>query len=341
MASSSTRKLCGIGNDCKQVGTFKCEGCFQAFCSQHVTDHRRLLGEDMIVITMEHDHLRETLTRQVAISDSNKLIKQVDDWEQESISKIRQKAKEIRQELLHLSTSHMDHLSTKLRHLSKQLTEGQKNDDFVETDIRRWRETLDFLKSSFGSRLEITMNQNDGIPLVQDIPVNCLKVTSELFDETSDNYVRIEKNGQVAVHDQSGSTYTEIRGKNEYLSGYHKIRLCIEQSNNYWTFLGINSKSVALQEKPYTSNAICGWSSDNCSWLNGKCTRHDSEPRIYMCTNDIISLFFDCEAHTISMFNERSKTKHDLQVNVDNCPLPWQLSVFMKEPHCRVRILSA
>jgi hypothetical protein len=58
-----------------------------------------------------------------------------------------------------------------------------------------------------------------------------------------------------------------------------------------------------------------------------------------MKTNDIISLILDCDERLIMMINERSKAKHELPVNIDNCPLPWQLHVVLHEPNSRIRIL--
>ena len=59
----------------------------------------------MNIIIDEHDQFQHALNQQTANSDSHPLIKQIDEWEKESIVKIQQKATELRQELLQLTTA--------------------------------------------------------------------------------------------------------------------------------------------------------------------------------------------------------------------------------------------
>jgi len=339
MASSSSRKQCANSNGCKQMAAALCEGCSQALCTKHFIDHRRLLGEEINVIISVHDEFQHTLNQQTTNHDLHPLIKQIDEWEKESIVKIQRKAKELRQQLLQLATVHLDELSKKLRHLSEKLKEGREHDSFVETDLRDWRKSLDDLKANLVSPSTFSISRHDRNPLVQNVSVNLIG-TNELFERVSDNKVRIEENGQVAIRDTSRDQ-TEIRGKNEYISGCHKIRLCIEQSADSWTFLGINSKLTPLQNHSYSSKSAYGWMNNNYLWLNGTHQSNTSASRIEMKTNDIISLIFDCDKRKISMTNERTNAKHELDVNIVQSPFPWQLHVNLLEANSRVRILPA
>jgi hypothetical protein len=339
MASALTRKQCANGNDCKQPSAALCEGCSKALCTKHFIDHRRLLGEEMDAIICQHDQFQHTLNQQTTNSDSHPLIKQIDEWEKESIIKIRQKAKEIREQLLNLTTAHTVDLSKKLRNVSEKLKEAREHDSFVETDLQQWKTTIEGLKANFASPSTFTINRQHEIPLVRNISIN-LGGTIELFERVSDNRIRIEENGQVAIQNASAvHSYTELRGKNEYTSGRHEIRLCIEQSADIWTFLGINSKSVPLQNQSQSSKSTYGWTNNNCLWLNGHGQKPTSAPRIEMKTNDIINLIFDCDNQKISMINERTLARHELTININYCPFPWQLHVNLSEPQSRVRIL--
>ena len=60
---------------------------------------------------------------------------------------------------------------------------------------------------------------------------------------------------------------------------------------------------------------------------------------IEMRTNDVINLVFDCDEHLIMMINERSKARYELPIQIDHCPLPWQLHIALHEPNNRLRIL--
>jgi hypothetical protein len=340
MASLSARKQCANGNGCKQMAAALCEGCSQALCTKHFIDHRRLLGEEMNVIISEHDEFQHMLNQQTTKPDSHPLIKQINEWEKESITKIQRKAKELREELLQLATGHLDELSKKLRHLSGKLQEGRESDSFVETDLRDWRKSFDDLKTNFVSPSTFSISRHGTNSLVQNVSVNVIG-GNDLFERLSDNSVRIEENGQVAIRDAS-SGYTEIRGKSEYISGRCEIRLCIEQSADTWTFLGINSKSTPLKNQSYSSKSTYGWTNNNnYLWLNGNILKNTSTARIEMKTNDRIRLIFDCDKRKISMINERTNAKYELDVNIDHCPFPWQLHVILYEPNSRVRILSA
>ena len=192
---------------------------------------------------------------------------------------------------------------------------------------------LDASPSSF------SFEKHENTPLVQNISL-IYTIENELFERTYDNIVEIKQNGQVIIHDRSYN-YTEIRGKNEYTSGHHKIRLYIEQSADKWTFLGINSKSIPLQKQPYNLKSVYGWTNNNYLWLNGECQPNRTTSRIEMKTNDIISLIFDCDQRKISMINERTNTKYELSVNINHCPFPWQFHVNLFEANSSIRILSA
>ena len=337
MASSALRKQCAHDNGCKQMAAALCEGCSQALCTKHFIVHRRLLGEEMNVIISEYDELQHTLNQQTANADSHPLLEQINEWEQESIAGIQQKAKELRQELLELTTVHLDGLSKKLRHLSEKLKEGREHDSFVETDLHVWKKALDDLKANLTSPSTFSISRHDKDPLVQNVAVKSLE-TNELFERVLENIVRIDENGQVVFHEKIDG-YVEVRGKNEYTSGCHEIRLFIEESADSWMFLGINSKSTPLQYKSYYAKSAYGWANDNYLWLNGKKHSNTSIFCIEMKTNDIIGLKFDCDTHKILMVNERKNAKYELDVNIKHCPFPWQLHVILFKSNGRMRIL--
>jgi len=162
---------------------------------------------------------------------------------------------------------------------------------------------------------------------------------NEKFELVSDNGVRIEESGQVVIHGTKHE-HIEVRGKNGYASGLHKIRLYIEKSSNIWMFLGINSKFTPLQSASYGCKATYGWTSNNDIWSNGLKNRNNSKDDIEMKKNDIINLILDCDKQTITIVNERTNKKHEMAVNIDYCPFPWQLHVNLFEGESRVRILS-
>ena len=339
MALSSTRKQCVNDGGCKQAAVTNCEGCSKAFCIKHMMDHRRLLDGEMNIIIDEHDHLKNTLNQQTSNYDCHPLIKEIDKWENESIAKIRQRAEELRKELFPLITVHKDELLKRLQQLSEQLKKSREQDDFIETDLQTWKKTLDNLLADLALPSTISINQSDNVSLVQNIFISCSLLDKEEFYLISSGMVRIEENKQLVIHD-TRSEHVEIRGKNEYLWGSHKIRLYIEEACGSWMFLGINSKSTPLQKRSYQSKSAYGWSNNNDIWSNGQKYRNQSNDVIEMKKNDIINLILHCDKRSIVMVNERTNKKHELVVNIDHCSFPWQLHINLYEGNSRVRILS-
>ncbi len=194
------------------------------------------------------------------------------------------------------------------------------------------------MKANLTSSSTFSISRSHPNLLVENILVNLFE-KNELFERVSNNRVRIEEHGQVAIHEKS-ETEIEIRGKNEYTLGCHEIRLRIGPFADRWTFLGINSKSMPLQNNSYGCKSAFGWASNNSLWRNGQPYTNISTC-IEMKTNDMISLILDCEARKIFMINERTNGNYVLDVNIDHCPFPWQLHINLFQTNSSVHILSA
>jgi hypothetical protein len=95
--SSATSKPSCVTCD-KGIGQFKCEGCSQRFCTKHVAEHRQSLNQQLDNVILEHDIFQQTI-----IEDKNQinhhLMAYIDQWEQKSIDKIRQTAKDVREKV--------------------------------------------------------------------------------------------------------------------------------------------------------------------------------------------------------------------------------------------------
>jgi hypothetical protein len=56
-------------------------------------------------------------------------------------------------------------------------------------------------------------------------------------------------------------------------------------------------------------------------------------------TYDVVSLTFDCDQQQIELYPERTKKIHELPVDLDKAPLPWQLLLILTYANDCVRIL--
>lgn len=203
MAYSTGRQQCAMNGSCKQATVFKCQGCPEIFCTNHVFDHRRKLGEEMNAIINEHDCLKNRFAQEASNPNLHPIIKKIDNWEKDSIEKIQLKAKELRERLLQATTTQINQLSRRLEPLSEQMNKGRELDDFIETDLNLWKQTLALIKSDLISPLNFAINQDDENPLVRNISV-VLKMINERFDRVFDDKVRIVEDGEVVIQDEQG-----------------------------------------------------------------------------------------------------------------------------------------
>ena len=169
MATTPAKNRCAICS--KEKASFKCEGCAQTFCFNHVSDHRQQLNQQLDEIEVNRDLFRQTLTEQNTLPQKHPLINQIDQWEHDSIDKIHRTADKARQQILKYGTKYTTEIEDKLAKLTDQLREGRQGNDFVETDLVHWREELDRLVNELAVPSHISIRQ-DTNSLVRNILVD-------------------------------------------------------------------------------------------------------------------------------------------------------------------------
>lgn len=334
-----TSRQCRRSGDCTRPAIIHCVGCFQLFCHAHFVDHRRRLENTMKQLMKHDDHLQELVRERINESSRHPLFEEIDRWEHQSITNIQQKANDLRQQLVQLSSFHFNELSEKLQRLREELRISDEQNSFIESDIQNWTKLLEDYREDLisSSTFNISgLTRNSSLP---HILVNIFE-KNEFFQHVSNNRVRIEEYGRLAIHDAHSTGEVELRGSNEYRLGRHEIRLRILQPANSWIFLGINSKSTPLQNNSYAARSACGWANNNNIWRDSDAFVNESA-RIEMAMNDTIILIVDCDNEKIFMINERTNGHYELVVNIDSCPFPWQLHVNLYEMDSSIRILSS
>jgi hypothetical protein len=336
MASSSTdpsKVLCVVCNKAK--GIYKCEGCSRIFCPKHSIDHRNELGKQLEEIEVTHDLAQQTLIQQAEDPQQHPLLKKINQWEEESIVKIRQTAEKVRSELLNEATQHTTQVKQKLKILSDELRQGRDDNDFSEIDLKQWMQKLDQLRSELLDPDSITIRE-DSTPLVTNIRIDRQGTSSDVFERVCGT-AQITENGRLVLKDGS-SDHTEIRGKREYISGQHILRFQVELfSGDAWIFFGIVSKTEPMKVNSYSSLSTYGWATHNQTYIAGQIvSRRSGDAK----QNDIITLLIDCDQRKIELNNERSGYTMEMPVDITKCPFPWQFHLNLHAQNTRVRILS-
>lgn len=88
----------------KSIGIFKCQGCANVFCRKHAGEHRDNLSNQLDELVNEHNQLYQIVSQETR--ENHSIMSKLDQWEQNSISRIRQSAQKIREEIVQYLTSH-------------------------------------------------------------------------------------------------------------------------------------------------------------------------------------------------------------------------------------------
>ena len=329
MATSRVqRSLCKHCNKAPSVSI--CQGCQKDFCSPHAKEHRQELSKQLDTIILEHDLLKQKLNSGAVLPTNHPLMKQIDQWEKESIEKIRIAANDARNEL-----ANQLNITEKLNVLSKEVATAQSEDDFNEIDLKEWMDQLKQLTQNLNAPSTVNIRRTNEI-FIQKIVVGS-PGSLKIF-ETCIGPMKIEDNGHVIISNNGGHSTARCSG--EYTSGQHCIRFKIEQQDSRkWMHFGVVSKNIVLQASSYNTPTTFGWNANSYVICNGVGVGNLG----YLCdilANDIIKLFIDSDRQLIRLTNERTNYQHEIQVNINQCPFPWRVHIGLHYQNDRVRILS-
>jgi hypothetical protein len=327
------RSLCSV---CGKVPSLSfCVGCQRVFCAEHAEQHRLDLSNLLDKIIFEHSQCKQTIIQYTEESNSHPLMKQINDWEIQSIEKIHQTANDARKQVLNAFEQFASNAITTMTNLTDELTKAQNDENFMETDIRQWMETLLKMKKELDKPPTINIHKGgNDIPFISKIIIS----VSEIFDKSAGR-ILIKDEGKL-IANTGANGYGTVRSKGEYSTGKHRFRFKIEQTTAHkWHLIGIVSKNTPLQATAYDTPTTFGWIANNFVCLNGKLHSDYNGYQSNIEKNDIIELFIDCTRRTIRLTNERTQVTHELIVDATLCPFPWQIQLGLYYARDRIRLL--
>jgi type I site-specific restriction-modification system R (restriction) subunit len=163
----------------REKTTFRCGGCLQEFCFNHLNDHQKELSKQLQEVEVTCDRLRQTLNEDTTDSQKYALIEQINDWEREAIKKIQQAAEEERQKLLKYKIEHKIQIEADLNKLTDELRQSREDNDFHETHLNRWNEELRKLREELAK------------PLNTDLQLGSSLINKIFLDITSGKYISL------------------------------------------------------------------------------------------------------------------------------------------------------
>jgi hypothetical protein len=154
----------------KEKRVVKCEGCFEFYCYDHFTDHRQELIQQLNQIEINRDLFRETLNEQTNRSEKPLLIKQIDQWEEDSIKLIQQTANDCRQLLIEHTNTNTQQIQIDLDKLTDEIKQIRQENDFNEIDLNEFIDQLKKLSTELDKPSNVTIQQ-DSTSLINRISV--------------------------------------------------------------------------------------------------------------------------------------------------------------------------
>jgi hypothetical protein len=357
MASATTKRTCAKCN--KGGGTAMCYGCEQAFCTKHFIEHRQELSQQMDNIGQEHDVLRRDLTNEQAI---HPLLARINQWEQESITKIQTAAKSARSDLQQLLNRAKNNLKTSVSEMTEKLQSSRDSDDYTELDIKKWTDQLQEFRKMLDTPTTVNIDyENDARSVVRLIKVSH-KQSLASSNETSQSHelknwlshslepslgerfvdtvgkVTLSEEGLIATCSDSSSSSSCIGGIGQYSSGVYFIRFRIEQlGSNYYAFFGIINSSKIITKNIWNSVSCYGWWDLHYSIVSGE-ERRSNSSRIIQ-TGDEVTLMLDCDNRRIQLKHHRTHEIVNTSIDLRLCAFPWKIVIALCGKDNCVRIL--
>jgi hypothetical protein len=184
MATTTTGK-----NQCVTCGkekvTYKCEGCSQTFCFNHLADHRQILIRQLDDLENERNLFRQTLSEQSNDPQTYSLLQRINHWEKDSINKIQKSAEEARQLVLKCAADNRNEIEMKLRKLTEELKQIRQEDDFNEMHLNQFQRKFKELEEQFRKPTNISLREENPTGFINKISVLITSTFGKFFANIS------------------------------------------------------------------------------------------------------------------------------------------------------------
>lgn len=159
--------------------TYKCEGCLQSFCLNHLNEHNKTLGIELDELENQRNLFRQMLTEQKMNPEQHSLFDEINQWESNSIKKIHERAEMSRQLVRQYMNKYTDTIETELSKFTEQLRNIREENDFNEIYLNRLKADLEELRKNFVKPSSISI-RHESSSFVS--PIHVIVVSSTYLD---------------------------------------------------------------------------------------------------------------------------------------------------------------
>ncbi|CAM2725655.1 unnamed protein product [Rotaria socialis] len=154
--SATTSKQCFIcGKD--KAALYTCEGCSEKFCPKDLLKHQQEHVLDLEKIVTDCDTFQQSISEQQQDLNYRPLIQQVNEWEHDSIMKIKKTAEGCRQRLIKSTDDNIAEIKKKLNQFITDLRKMRDDEDFNEIHLNNFRVLLEELKKKLEQPLNVSI----------------------------------------------------------------------------------------------------------------------------------------------------------------------------------------
>lgn len=324
----------------KGGGVTSCDGCLQSFCIKHIVEHRQELAVEFDTLAQEHDVFRRDLIQD---NLTHPLFVRINEWEQESVTKIRVAAEAARADLRELLDGIKTDLKKSVGQIAADMQSCHELEDYTEADLIKWKKRLNNLHNILETsiKIEIIDDESPASSLFMIKVVECSKEIDTPVEDRFRNFVgriSLSENGLLATCLGTYWDGSNIYGTRLYSSGRHEIHFRIDNKGSNNLFFGIKTTSHYIPVQTLTSSHSHGWweFDQAVESIDGFPVHNDRNLR----TGDEVTMVLDCDNKQIKLQHHRINMMTHLDVDPEKCSLPWKILVTLRSTGDSVRMLS-
>ncbi|CAF0863782.1 unnamed protein product [Adineta steineri] len=151
---ASNKIQCFICSEEKII--YPCKECSKRFCLIHLTEHQQNLND----ILNNYDQFKQTINEQKQNPQNHLLIEQINQWEINSIEKIRQKAQDCRKSLIESSQTFINEIEIKFNDLSKQIEQIHQENELNEINLNYLKNELRDITKELNNPTNISIKED-------------------------------------------------------------------------------------------------------------------------------------------------------------------------------------
>ncbi|CAF0745606.1 unnamed protein product [Adineta steineri] len=168
MAMASNKTQCFTYD--KEKIAYSCQGCSKEFCSMDLAKHQQILNEKLDHIINDYNEFKQIMNEQKRNPEKHSLIKQIDQWEINSIEIIQEKAQECRDIFIKSSQTCIKDIEKKFKDLNEQIKQIHQDNEFNEMNLNYLTNQLIKMTEELNNPSKISIQQ-DSQPFIHDISI--------------------------------------------------------------------------------------------------------------------------------------------------------------------------